>query len=187
MIKAILFDFFGVIRQDSFQAWMLNHGYTRSDEPGDISRRMDLGLISNEQFCSELASLSGQTIDELMSEFEQNEKFDQDMIDYIVVLKTTYKIGLLSNSESDYLRKILSEKNLERLFDAIVISGEVGYAKPDTELFKTALDMLGVQSDESIFIDDQQKNIDAAEKIGIRGIKFEDFDKFKEELEVVLE
>ncbi len=187
MIKAILFDFFDVIRQDSFQAWMFNHGYTRNDEPGNISRRMDTGLISVEKFRTEIAALTGQTIEELMSEFEENEKFDQAVIDYIAELKKTYKIGLLSNSESNYLRRILSEQQLQHLFDEIVISGEVGHAKPDAEFFEIALNKFRVNPDEVIFIDDQQRNIDAANILGIVGICYKNIQQLRTEMEQIVD
>jgi HAD superfamily hydrolase (TIGR01509 family) len=186
MIKAILFDFFDVIRQDAFHAWMNNHGYTRNDAPGDVSRRMDLGIINGEQFVKELAVISGQTLEEIRVEFAQNERFNHEVISYIEELKEKYLIALLSNAESDYLRNILSEHELDSLFDLVLISSEVGMAKPDKEMFELALDKLGVTAGETIFIDDQQKNIDAAEKIGIRSIRFEDVDTLRKAMDEIL-
>lgn len=186
MIKAILFDFFGVIRQDAFHMWLENHGYTRNDAPGDVSRRMDLGQINGEQFVAELAEISGQTLEEINAEFAQNERFNNEVISYVEELKEKYLIALLSNAESDYLRNILSEHELDLLFDIILISSEIGIAKPDKEMFELALDKLGVTAGESIFVDDQQKNIDAAEKLGIKGIQFEDIDSLRKSMDEIL-
>ncbi|MCA9328832.1 HAD family phosphatase [Candidatus Saccharibacteria bacterium] len=186
MIKAILFDFFDVVRQDAFHAWMNNHGYTRDDPPGEVSRRMDLGEINGRQFHEELAQISGQTTEELRAEFAENEKFDQGVIDYIVGLRNEFKTALLSNAESDYLRNILKEKDLEKLFDVILISSETGYAKPDKEMFEMALEKLGVQPGEAVFVDDQMKNVTAAEKVGIHGIQFQTHEQLKGELEKIV-
>lgn len=54
MIKAIIFDFFDVIRADAFHAWMRNHGFTRDDEAGRASERKDTGQIDQEEFCRQL-------------------------------------------------------------------------------------------------------------------------------------
>jgi epoxide hydrolase-like predicted phosphatase len=186
VIKVIIFDFFGVIRQDAFHVWMNNHGYTRDDAPGDVSRRMDIGEIDGEQFCTELAQISGQTVEEVKYEFSENERFDYKVIEYVNELGKKYPLVLLSNSESSYLRNILIKKDLEKLFEVILISGEIGVAKPDREMFEMALSKLGVAPEEAVFIDDQKKNIDAAEKIGIRGIRFEDIDTLRKAMDKIL-
>ena len=182
MIKAIIFDFFDVIRQDSFHAWMNNHGYTRDDAPGDVSRRMDIGEIDGEQFCSELAQISGQTVEEVKHEFSENEIFDYEVIEYANELGKKYPLALLSNSESSYLRNILIEKDLEKLFDVILVSSEIGVAKPDREMFEMAINKLDVAPGEAVFIDDQQKNIDAAKAVGIKGIRFQNLEQLKKDL-----
>ncbi len=186
MIKAILFDFFDVIRQDAFHAWMNNHGYTRDDAPGDVSRRMDVGEIDGEQFCSELAQIAGQTVEEVKHEFSENETFDYGVIEYANELGKKYPLALLSNSESSYLRNILIEKDLEKLFDVILISSEISVAKPDREMFEIALNKLGITPEEAVFIDDQQKNIEAAKALGIKGIRFQDLEQLKKDLSKLL-
>jgi HAD superfamily hydrolase (TIGR01509 family) len=186
MIKAIIFDFFDVVRQDAFHAWMNNHGFTRADAAGDISRRIDLGEITIEQFYGELASITGQTLEEIKIEFAENEKFNREVIEYIEELKETYPIALLSNADADFLRKLLTQHELERLFNVVLISSELGVAKPDREMFKHALNALGVEPKETVFIDDQQKNIDAAEALGIRGIRFEGVVQLRAEMNKIL-
>ena len=46
------------------------------------------------------------------------------------------------------------------MFDAIVISGEVGMRKPEPEIFAHALELLGVAADETVFVDDLRVNVD---------------------------
>lgn len=187
MIKAIIFDFFGVVRQDAFHAWMRNHGYTRDDAPGQVSRRMDTGQISLAEFYKELAEISGQTLEEIHAEFAANEKFNVDVIAYIRSIKNKYKPGLLSNSEGAYLRSQLKRGELEGLFDVVLASADVGYAKPDKEFFQLMLEKLAVKPTEAVFVDDQQKNIDAAAgSVGMKTILFEDTEQFIRGLEKIL-
>jgi HAD superfamily hydrolase (TIGR01509 family) len=182
VIKAIIFDFFDVIRQDAFHAWMRNHNYTRDDAPGDVSRRLDIGQINVEQFFQELAQISGQSLAELKLEFSKNEVFDQNVIDLIRRLKSKYVIALLSNSESLYLRNLLKENDIESLFDHVFISSEIGIAKPNKEIFEYALKQLSLDAGEVVFIDDQVRNIEAAESVGISGIVFKNAAQLEAEL-----
>jgi putative hydrolase of the HAD superfamily len=57
-------------------------------------------------------------------------------------------------------------------FDDLIFSAEVGFAKPDRRIFDRALDRLRVQPAEAIFIDDVQGNVEAAQAIGMAGIRF---------------
>ncbi|MGP4026583.1 HAD family hydrolase [Actinomadura sp. 3N407] len=76
------------------------------------------------------------------------------------------RTALLSNSwGNDYPHDLFAD-----LFDAVVISCEVGMRKPDERIFRHALDLLGLDAAECVFIDDIEHNIRAAERLGIRGI-----------------
>ena len=76
------------------------------------------------------------------------------------------RTALLSNSwGNEYPRELFAG-----LFDAVVISAEVGMRKPDERIFRHALDLLGLDAAECVFIDDIEHNIRAAEALGIRGI-----------------
>ncbi|HEY8481960.1 MAG TPA: HAD-IA family hydrolase [Spirillospora sp.] len=76
------------------------------------------------------------------------------------------RTALLSNSwGNDYPRHMFAD-----LFDAVVISSEVGLRKPDERIFRHALDLLGVEPAECVFVDDIEHNVRAAERLGILGI-----------------
>ncbi|QKW38970.1 HAD family phosphatase [Actinomadura sp. NAK00032] len=82
------------------------------------------------------------------------------------------RTALLSNSwGNEYPRDLFAD-----LFDAVVISAEVGMRKPDERIFRHALDLLGLDAAECVFIDDIEHNIRAAEALGIRGILHTDSD-----------
>jgi putative hydrolase of the HAD superfamily len=76
------------------------------------------------------------------------------------------RTALLSNSWGNtYPRELWAE-----LFDAVVISGEVGLRKPDEAIFRHALDTLGLEPAECVFIDDIEHNVVAAEALGMVGL-----------------
>ena len=74
--------------------------------------------------------------------------------------------GLLSNSwGGDYPRHMFPD-----MFDAVVISSEVGMRKPEPQIFLHAAELLGLSPQECVFIDDIQANITAAEQVGFTGV-----------------
>src|SRR5262249_56510973 len=77
--------------------------------------------------------------------------------------------GLLSNSWSTahYDRGMLSE-----LFDDVVISAEVGFHKPQPEIYRLAADRLAVRPQRCLFVDDLRENCEGAEAGGMTAILF---------------
>jgi putative hydrolase of the HAD superfamily len=80
------------------------------------------------------------------------------------------RTGLLSNSwGNEYPREFFPE-----MFDAVVISGEVGMRKPEERIFRHALAKLDLEPAECAFVDDIEANIAAAEAIGMVGVLHRD-------------
>ena len=67
-------------------------------------------------------------------------------------------------------------------FDGIVVSGAEKMRKPTPEFYHLLLDRYAVKAEEALFIDDNHRNILAAEKIGIKCIHFTSAKKLKKEL-----
>jgi putative hydrolase of the HAD superfamily len=94
-----------------------------------------------------------------------------------------YRVGLLSNlaapspwSEDFYRR------GLDRHFDAVALSGETGFAKPNPEAFQLLANKLGVTTDELVFIDDRPGALAGVESIGVHPVLFTDLAKLKSDL-----
>lgn len=66
------------------------------------------------------------------------------------------KLAVVSNFDIR-LRKLLKDLNIVDLFDAVIVSSEVGYEKPDPGIFKAALDQLEVEPSRAIHIGDDEK------------------------------
>jgi epoxide hydrolase-like predicted phosphatase len=81
---------------------------------------------------------------------------------------------LLSNAWSEARKETEERFHLLDVFDVQVYSAEVHLAKPDPRIYKLALERLGVQPQEAIFVDDSPENIEAAKALGIHGVRFED-------------
>jgi putative hydrolase of the HAD superfamily len=77
------------------------------------------------------------------------------------------RTGLLSNSwgVGDYPRHLFPG-----MFDAVVISAEVGMRKPEERIFRHAVELLGLEPQDCVFVDDLEANVTAAEAVGLTGV-----------------
>ena len=83
-----------------------------------------------------------------------------------------YKTGILSNAWSDGRQIIAGKFALGDAVDDLVVSAEVGLAKPDPRIYELATTRLGVRPDETIFVDDFMRNIDSTHKFGMQAVHF---------------
>ena len=71
------------------------------------------------------------------------------------------------------------------MFDAIVISGEVGMRKPEPAIFAHTLDLLGCRRGRAVFVDDLRVNVTAATELGLVGVHHVTYDQTASELEAL--
>jgi epoxide hydrolase-like predicted phosphatase len=91
------------------------------------------------------------------------------------------RTGLLSNSWGDhYLRD-----GWEEIFDAVVISGEVGMRKPEPRIYQHTAELLGVEPSQCVFVDDLAINVRGAVEAGMIGVHHTTFDATVIELEAM--
>lgn len=171
-IRAVLFDFFNVIHLDPYEIWLHQNGLEREGIYNELPDTLDAGKLTMDEFYLELSKLQGQSPESIKSFFSSNGSIDLKMVDLIESVHKKYKTGLLSNSSQGFLRPLLAAHNLERLFDEIVISSEVGHIKPSREIFEHALKVLDVKPSNLIFIDDLERNTSVADELGIQTITY---------------
>ena len=82
------------------------------------------------------------------------------------------KLGMLSNGVPEIVARIRADHDLSSLFDAVVISYEVQLAKPEPEIYRIALDRLGVPAFDALFVDDRAENVEAARELGLQTLLF---------------
>ena len=109
----------------------------------------------------------------IRDEFFAGDIIDRTLVNYIRSLRGNYETGLISNAWSD-LRDFIVREKFDDAFDKMIISAEVGAAKPKARIFQIALEQFGVSPNEAVFVDDFLVNIEGCEKVGIKGIHFKD-------------
>lgn len=189
MIRAIIFDCFGVLVGQGFDAtWRRAGGDPDQDREfiEDLLGATNIGHISLDemiaQACEKLA-ISPERWEEVVAETEQP---DQLLLNYIRdELKPHYKVAVLSNANAGTLERVLSPAQRD-IFDTLVVSAEVGHIKPDAAIYELAAQRLGVEPSECVFTDDNQPYCDGAEIAGMKSILFRDVEQFKRDLAAIL-
>lgn len=98
-----------------------------------------------------------------------------EMIELMSWLSKNYKVGLLSNIMPGYIKQMIDRGLLPKIsYDVIIDSSEVGYIKPEPQIYSIASSKAGVPGDEILFIDDSRTNLMAAEQFGWKVMWFDD-------------
>ena len=187
MIRNIVFDLGGVImticQEEAIKRFKsiglknvenyLNP-YTQTDIFGDIEE----GKISAEQFREKLSELIGKEVTYEECKFAWL-GYRQDVpmrnLDILRKLKAQgYKLILLSNTNPFMMSWGLSGEfdgngnSLESYFDSLYLSYKLGVMKPNKKIFQYIIDNEKIQPGESLFIDDGERNINAARLLGFK-------------------
>ncbi|MCL5433170.1 MAG: HAD family phosphatase [Patescibacteria group bacterium] len=96
--------------------------------------------------------------------------------------KNGYRLGLLSVHAKEWVEHCEQKFNYHNLFHSTMYSFEVGVCKPELKAFELILKKLKVTPQECVFVDDWLKNIEAAKKLNINTIHFQNPNQLKTEL-----
>lgn len=190
MIKAVIFDFFGVIITDGLDPILKilddSDPAARAFVKEKVSQS-SMGLLSTEESTKLIADRLGITPEQWRQDIKDGEYINEPLLSYIEKsLRPKYKIALLSNVARGGLERRIGRDVLDNYFDLIITSAEIGMVKPDPEIYRHTLEKLGVKSKESVFIDDREKYCKGAESLGIKAILYQDFKQMKSQLETIL-
>lgn len=83
------------------------------------------------------------------------------------------KLGLLSNDLGEWSAWLRRKYDLDRLFDAVAVSGDEGVSKPDARIFRIIAERLEVLPEQCAYIDDRVRFLDAAAKFGMKTLLFD--------------
>ncbi|RLD08388.1 MAG: HAD family phosphatase [Chloroflexota bacterium] len=97
--------------------------------------------------------------------------------------ENSYPLAALSNWSSETFPRVKDQYEFLDWFSPLVISGYIGYKKPDPEPFQILLHELGRDAGDCLFIDDMEDNIQEARRQGFEVIHFTSPEKLRQELE----
>ena len=182
-IRAVFFDFGGVIMRTEYQAPRQHLAERFRMDYDDIdkvvfgsesARRASIGEITEETHWAEVLKRLKLPLTEKQSfsdQFFGGDVIDRKLVGYLRSLRGNVSTGLISNAWSG-LRDFITKENIIDIFDTVTISAEVGVIKPEAKIYQLALEQAGVKAGEAVFVDDMKVNIEACEKVGMKGILF---------------
>ena len=199
-VRAVFFDLGGVIVRTEYQAPRQQLAEKFGMDYEDIDKivftggnhsshaRATLGEITEEQHWHNVMRVlkrSASEYERIRDEFFAGDVIDLNILSFLRSIKPKYKVGLISNAWSG-LRAYIEREKFADAFDHMIISAEVGVAKPDPKIYQLALDQLQVKANEAVFVDDVLENIEACEKLGMQGIQFKDPESAISQLKALL-
>lgn len=183
-IKAIIWDMGGVLLRtdDKTSRTELGKKYSLTAEQvadlvfnQEVSLKASLGKANEDNIWQNVAEklhLDPHQLEEFRTAFWAGDHLDTRLTAFITSLRPAYKTALLSNAWAGARRTLTETYHCIDIFDEVVISAEVGVMKPDPAIYHLVIRKLGIEPTEAVFIDDVQVNIDAANQVGIHGIRF---------------
>lgn len=198
-IKAIIWDFGGVIMrtEDGSHRDQLAIEYKTSRSqleyevfasPAGVQAQ--LGKVHPDELWEYVGQRFEMTPDKLLrfqDRFWAGDELDEALVETIRHLQASYKTALLSNAWLDLRGHLENTWKIIDAFDKLIISAELGMAKPDPRIYQKAVEAVGVEPQEAVFIDDFEHNIEGARNAGIHGIHFRSAEQALKELGELLE
>jgi len=193
MIKTIIFDWGGVLTIGRYTKAILKNISERKniDANGVYSEfdklmvEMNSGKINFKEFVqkTERKLNLGINEEEMKEIFRKSIIFSEDVAQIAKELSQKYEMIMMSDNDEATVENLKKDyPDILTLFSKKYFSHELKMRKPDSEFFKHILKDLNAKGVECIFIDDKQKNVDAAVNEGMIGILFTGADKLKEDL-----
>lgn len=95
-----------------------------------------------------------------------------------------YEIYGLTNWSMETFPAARERFSILQMIDRYVVSGAEGLIKPDPRLFQVLLDRYNLKTEETVFVDDNPDNVEAAARLGMRAIQFISTDDLRRKLEI---
>lgn len=196
-IRAVFFDFGGVIQRTEFQAPRQRLAQRFGMDYDDIDKlvfsspsaiQATIGAVSETEHWQAIAQrlkVRDEEIQEVEKEFFAGDIIDHSLLQYLSTLRPRFITGLISNAWSG-MRVYIQRQRIAGSFDHLVISAEVGAAKPEARIYQIALEQAQVRAEEAVFVDDVVENIEACERVGMKGILFMNSQDAVDQLEKIL-
>jgi len=186
MIKTIIFDMGGVILLND-----INQVYIQLAKSLNISGDALVKLIKKNRLDFMNGKFTGKKFSLLIKKhfnllnnvetimqywknaFEDLMVVNQELINTLPKLKKNYIVCMVTDVPELHA-KINKNKGLYNQFKPCILSSDVGFVKPQKEIFKLAIDELQLDPKDCIFIDDERANIQIGKKFGFKTILFKD-------------
>lgn len=191
-VKAVLFDFGGVFTASPFTAFE-DMGSELGAKPGQVNEimfgsyaidgdhpwhQLERGEISLEQARNDIMAIGqrdfGIPLDiyQLFAKMPRDGGLRHQLVERVASLKDDgYTTGIITNNVKEFSDGWRSLLPVDELFDLVVDSSSEGVRKPNADIFHLTLERLGgLDAGDTIFLDDHEANVAAADAIGMQTV-----------------
>ena len=197
-IKAVIWDLAGVVLhtiKGTFNSLLAE----RLGAPlNDIERLMssvenklwDMGKIDDDAFYTFLLKELNMPMEKksVIRKFVLEDFYiDQEILAYTKKIRKSFTTVLLTNFPAHMHDFMKTDWIVDGAFDHIIASCDVKLLKPDPAIYTLTLARIGCRAEETVFIDDQEINVKAAQKLGINGIVYQSRSQTFNDLEDILQ
>jgi putative hydrolase of the HAD superfamily len=184
-IQGLIFDYGGVLWDMSWAAARAleeAHGLPERTLPDTLYstpawRELQVGRGDRERWVAEAHALletrAGRSLPPLHDRWRSAQGWIVENIQLVRRLRPPYRTSILSNADSTLRARIAeADQALLGFFDDFICSAEVGMAKPDPAIYALAAARLGLSPAACVFIDDSDRNVDAARAAGMHAVHY---------------
>jgi putative hydrolase of the HAD superfamily len=184
IIKGLIFDYGGVLwdmRWDITRTLEQEHGLAERTivetlYGSDTWRQLEIGVGDRQAWLDEshlaLERVAGRELPRLHAHWRDRQHLIAPNIDLIRRLRPPYRTAVLSNADSTLVDRLRHEHGIADLFDDVICSADIGVAKPEPRIYAIAAARVGLPADECVFIDDLERNVDAARAAGMHAVLY---------------
>lgn len=183
-VRAVFFDYDGVLAQDPTGTYTTTRYIAArlALKPAQVEAAWrDAATETADSFCAHkviwpvFCAKLGQDVPlEILPGAFASTRLDTGMLDLAVRLKRSCRVGIITDNRPDRFDFLCQTQNLEAVFDPVVVSSRVGYTKASEAIFEHALECVGLQPAECLFIDNAPENLVVAGRVGLHCLHFDD-------------
>jgi epoxide hydrolase-like predicted phosphatase len=148
---------------------------TRLVFESQTSRRATLGQATDDDVWDSVTaalSLDPATGQQLRLDFFADDRIDATLMDFIRRLRVRVRVGMITNAWAGIRHTLESSFAIADAFDPLVVSAEIGLAKPDPRIYQQTLERLGIEPAAAVFVDDFETNVAGARWVGMQAVHF---------------
>ncbi len=197
VIRLVLFDFGGVVAEEGFYQGLREIGRKNGFNPEDFFRTVDTliyetgyltGNADEAAFWNAVRERTGTagTDVELRDEILKRFTLRPDMIASVDSLRSQGLIVAMLSDQTNWLEEIDLETGLFRHFDRVFNSFRIHKSKRDASVFTDVCSVLGVTTEETLFVDDNINHIRRAQGQGLQTIHFVGIDDYNQQVRRII-
>ena len=182
VIKAVLFDFDGVLTTDKTGSVSTIRSLSRQTGLAEgalwhafapFNEHLLLGHTTHSAVWPEICARLGCDLDPslLVRAFEST-PIRHDLLAYAAELGSRYATAVITDNKADRMSCLCEYHSLTSIFNLVLVSAEHGSGKEHTSIFQRAVELLGVEPKQCIFVDNSERNLVAPASLGINTVYF---------------